>query len=421
MPEPEAVFEFLAGRGKPYVLPGAWANLECHGAFFVLSEDPESFREALCAQFAREDLLAAGVAHVGDDGELLMHPDLIAEGAVLAALRRAPQAAPFCILTRDDCLPPGQWPFAAVRDDFQMQSLHELVDGELYIAATLADVAVLWSVGLPAVTATGIGTLEGELLELFYAALYVPSAGASGGADTAANSDEGKHPTRTDPATLFFVDWSPADFCLDPRPEIGAAAHRVVELYNDELPFKVKLALEESTIWKPSSADLVELRHSLAVGPPEKVGDALDVILDHSRRPLLEPRNMPESPEAPNRGYLELHAEWNTARRKQADHKDLQQAWDLLRDAHEREVVMPLMQHALQSDDLLYRQLGLSLAEVVRMTHPQALATATNYGSDIGAAKGKTALLLPPEQFRQFMTMLDNTRSLIRELQKCRR
>lgn len=159
------IFAFLKALGQSSQLPGVWQGLSQEDSpFFCLGSDLEPIVHQLRAAFSDSELLEARVLQQASDDSWQLRPSLLGD-----YLRVLQPHRPCCqpqLITASEVLPVGPAPYQALLQD---QFLRQLIQASaevlgmihyLAITPTLADTAILWRLGVPAVPLAGLVKLD---------------------------------------------------------------------------------------------------------------------------------------------------------------------------------------------------------------------------------------------------------------------
>ena len=411
MSEPDEINDFLVRHGDPCQLPGEWARFKSPQAFFQPPRDSSALLAQLGGIFDRDDLLKAGILAPNNEGGIGLHPSLADQSSILIGLRKSAGDKPFCLLTENGCLC-GRWPFTAMLADYRTHDLR--IHGEpLLIASTIADVAILSTLKLAAVPAVGLRNFSRKSVSAFCRALRRPrhcEPSRRFNSDAAYGDDGAK---KTLPIPLVLVGWDPSRLDFELPDNI-----QVLEQHLRGLDWNLGIDLDDVLIWKPTAGDVDRVRYCLAMGNGRDVRRAVLASLEYNCEPLIRTSNVPQGPDPP---YGHRLAEWVALQWEPNERTRRQQAWQRLQAAWERDVIQPLVRQAQEYADPADRALGIALADVSRIMHPQALLLATNYGNAIGNDGVRAKTLLPAEELKQTLALADRIRAIAEELRRCQR
>ena len=151
----------LCARGA---LGAPWQRLEIDNDCLRLPQDTGEMFVRLRECFSEQDLLTAGVARLGDGGELLLANALANPNAELVFLRERPYTPPFDDVTSHGLISGRELTiFAACRDHHTRAGLREW-DGILLVAFSMCSHVFFRSMGLPVTLAAGLDDLSREQL-----------------------------------------------------------------------------------------------------------------------------------------------------------------------------------------------------------------------------------------------------------------
>lgn len=397
----EPIYQEVAAAGAPLVLPGVWRALPSDTSFFRIA-DATALWETLRSKFAQPKLIESGVGQAGDDGVLVMNPRLTSPQAILWALRKKAGMPPFQLIVDLQCVHSKSWAFAAAFVDYRTAPMIEAAEDRVAVAFSMADLAILRSLKVPAVPAGGLHFLPGRSLEHFSRLV---------GLDR--KPPAGPNPLRSvEPPALVLFDWSVANLA----PTDSTEADRIWNYWR-ELHGNLGLEIDEYRRLLPTAAELSKvrflvkhegwdrLREALFEGPYENSPSLCD---DPSRE-----RRTPGS-------LSEAMQMWRRTVSLSSDFLARRLAWNDVRDFHDRQIVDPLAQEALATADPIQRSMLSALADLSRLLHPQ-LAQMTEKASQAVGEKGAGAgNLVPKEDFQQLMAGLDRVLALQQGIQACR-
>lgn len=393
----EPIYQAVAAAGVPLVLPGVWRALPSDTSFFRIA-DAAALWETLRSKFAPPKLIASGVGQAGGDGALVMNPLLTSPQAILWTLRKKSGAPPFQLIVDLKCVHSKNWAFAAALVDYRTAPMIEAAEDRVAVVFSMADLAILRSLKVPAVPAGRLHFMPGPSLANFSKLVgldRMPSAGPN--------------PLRSvEPPALVLIDWSVANLA----PTDSTEADRIWNYWR-ELHGNLGWEMDEYRRLRPTAAELSKvrflvqhegwdrLREALFEGPYENSPSLCD---DPSRE-----RRMPGS-------LSEAIQIW---RRTGSDVLARKLAWNDVRDFHDRQIVDPLAQEALATADPIQRSMLSALADLNRLLHPQILQL-TEQASQAAGAKAGAGNLVPKEDFQQLMAGLDRALALQQGIQACR-
>ena len=408
MNQQDEINEFLTLRGTPFRLPSPWDRIKCHEGFCTLDEHPAQLLLDLHAQFADEDLLRAGAVVASAENMAAINPALVGNGEPTLALRRSSKRKPFCLLSEGRCLAARQWPLSAIAEDYRTLAFQRQLGRQLLVAGSMADVAVLWSLGVPAAPATGLSTLSRGQIDVFCKLMGIPRYSSilrKADANTGGNRQKSA-------ITLILVGWSPALLDIGQPAEIKDVRDHLKKLHTN-----LGIALDDVLVWTPDEAALTRMRTCLDVGTPRDVEAAVIDSLEANSTPLVETKVR----RAVRLGYADALSKWMAVQAGPVDRRKRQQAWDDLQQQYHLEMIEPLLREAEKSDDLNRRTLGIAQATVLSALHKQGVLLNTKYDNAARNDGGKGSVVLPSDDLKQLLSTAERLRSVTHERQVCAR
>ncbi len=164
------IYERVAATKHPFKLPAPWAHIRCANGFFRPMLDRARLLAELEDKFAREELLASGVAVLNTTAALDLAPALAHESALVFAARRSETAWPFDLVVEGPTLQ-GSSAMLAMVGDYRMADRLSNHGDHLLVAFSLIDAAILTTLGFPTALASGIDHLGGRHLTVLCKAL----------------------------------------------------------------------------------------------------------------------------------------------------------------------------------------------------------------------------------------------------------
>lgn len=373
-PTPDQL-DLICRSAVPYRFASPWTNVACHGSFLTVARSRKTNR----AELRRARHEGANGLHLGVHKLKSLHPDLVTPGKLLLPLRTRPEEKPFQLVVGLKGVCRSTLLLGDVFGDYYFRHLLDSSDSPVLMAFTMPDLALLWSVGIPAVPATMIGdwtrgnlTALCELLgisrygepESCQASPYCGDAPKPGGDN--APRDQGV------PLPLVLVDWSPAELKLVVRPQVAALRAHLAQLQTH-----LGIDLEDFRVWRPTDALIDKLRVIAAYGDASYVQQAMLASLGNDVEPLV-----PEPPPAPlpPRSYSARVSEWMTAGPQTAERGDMREEFDGLVQDGEAAFIAPLYAAAESARGPVERILYVQLANLFRIAHAAGLQVAAQYG-----------------------------------------
>ena len=207
------IYEFLRSQGAPSRLPGPWHRLDCDPSFFDLPDEPALLLDKLLKAFGRKELIGAKLINADGSSSATL-ADFAQARSYIAALQKGPDTKPFDLMAGEHRSVAGAWPWHAALSDYRVQHQVKSFGSQLLIAMSAADVAVLRSIGLPAVPADGLSNFGGDRLKQFSRTLRLQSEGSPEPkpSDDDADGNSGR------PLAMVLANWSPAGLSLADVP-----------------------------------------------------------------------------------------------------------------------------------------------------------------------------------------------------------
>ncbi|MCE9607612.1 MAG: hypothetical protein K8U03_22220 [Planctomycetia bacterium] len=402
--ERNSIYETLLKDAKPCVLPVPWTELQCHSAFVRLPEDLSRTIKHLKGKFKDEALIGAGVLVQTAPGETSVNPLLIEHGHCLLATEKALEGGCHQLVAGMQAIGRHQGSVAAALDDPRMAEIRENVDSQIFVAFSQADLAVAWSIGLPAIPSTGLENLGGKALDVMCQALKLRRSSDEFDTDRAPSG-------LTMTSYPVLINWSLAE--LAPKDYANA---REVERHFLGLHRHLGVDLRGGAIWTPTAQEIETIKFRITFGQPS---DVLDAIVDSSAAsPTFGAASKASACPEP-RGYLEALREW-TACAASEDNSRRKRAWDRVLRFQESELITPLLEQAHKESELLPQMLLTALSGVSRMFHPQATLMSVKFAKTIRDNGLKASTQLPTEDFRQFVALADHMIAMAEGVHLCR-
>jgi hypothetical protein len=295
---------------------------------------------------------------------------------------------------------PQAWAVSATRRDPRFEQLGKgpaQADAknscpDIFVAFSAADLALLWSLGLPAIPPTGLERLAGEYIDWFTSSLTLPV-------------EEGQEFVRQ--SGLVLVNWSPALLRRVDYPQIQEIERhfaQIREYIGDDFCGPLR--------WTPSDWDYEAFQFVLQYGRPKDLadrvrwnaGDVLSVV--------------PEA-DTPKQSYSDAFATWA---RQHIDLPDVgirQRNWEQLQRSQEEELIAPLVERAMTEPDVLARGLWHSLAHTSRVLHSHAAKISLRLTRNVSLQSWQTREILGEPEFRQFITLTDRLLALTKSIRQC--
>jgi hypothetical protein len=358
MAEPEEIYEFIAQQGTLSVLPGQRQGLPCHPGFFDLSGDPAARLSSLLATFAVEDLVKARVAQLDDQGNATLIPHLAKDSSWVLALRRKANAEPFDLLVNGRGLAGRHFPWRSVLADYRVPTMMDNFGGQLLIAMSPADMAALWTLGMPATSAEWLKDIGGKPLDSLCKALGLSRTPAADGRilGTAASVFSAQDQMKQDGIPLVLANWSPSTLDRMPIPAVA----EIVEHFRKLYAF-LGLAVDDFGVWNPSPEDVECFKFCIRFGDPGELSNVFLERFEASCESIIETAGGVQQAPAT---VAEAAATWLSALASRTDEHRRKVAWDNVKKLQEIELVEPLLKLGREAPDPVRRSLINTLAGI---------------------------------------------------------
>lgn len=398
------IYDSLLKDAKPAVLPPPWERVECHPAFCRLPKDLSRTLDRLRREFSEEALVAAGVLVQPTEGGPCLNPLLIEHGNYLFAAEKANEVGPHQLVAGLRAIGSHQWCVASALHDPRLVDLLPNVDSQMFVAYSQVDLAIAWSVGLPAIPATNLESIGNVALDVICKKLNLRRASDDFNPET---PQKGR-----DPASYpVLINWSLAELAPTEYPEARLAEGHFLELQRH-----LGVDLADGAIWTPTAADLETLKFRIKFG---QLSDVMEALIASSAEAATFGALPPAEPGMEPKRYFDALQDW-IACSNGDDKTRCQKAWDRLQRFQDSELVIPLLDQASRESEPLPRILLTSLAEVARVFHPQALLTSVKFTKAVRDQGLKASSQLPTEQFQQVISLTDRMIAIAEGVQACR-
>lgn len=420
-----AIYSRLKELARPYQLPAPWNEYPADADSCCLP-DPAAALAKLRSEFSEADLLASGVACQAE-GELVPNPMLMDGQRGLIVLRNQEGQA-FDVMLEQGCLS-GSPPMLRTHLDQRTEhALRARDDPEmsywLFVCFHIVDVILLRALGLAATLACRMDNFNcfglKRLLRLVggvdQKGVAVPVIGLRGDEP----HDPGKDPDRESDKPVFgmkFLACSLADLSAE-VPDGMVRVARALAAATTHLGFQWR----HTWACHPSAQDLETIRYRLRYGSAPLVGSYLQYNV--TRYPLeafLEPGppKLPPSHKLPlshKRGpakrYLHLLSQFHRSIREMQPERWRREYGELVNECF----VGPIVERALETENLLARPLLMHLAMVTRYYHDMTPIILTVEGLTGDQLYRNEGLLLPTADFKQWTDMSNEMMKVIRLL-----
>ncbi len=430
------VWEQFLEHCPPYALEGLWSRLPASSRARLPPMNAAVALQSLLRQLSDEELRQSGVAVVGQDNTLVLDPRLTDPDGAIVPLRHEANEPPFELVTGGGCVLGRRLPACAVLHDAEYQRAIEACSNTLCVAFSMADVAVMLSLNIPAVPATGLDLVGGPELDdlcVCFGLQRSHSAQRPASSRSTRGPDDGpvdakatmkqklaelnaKHEvdggTTTAPE-LMYLGWSPSQLSLSPPERLEQVIAHFQGLHKH-----LEIAMDDVHLWEPTKAEVDRVRFCVQYGSPDELRQALLASMEHSAGTMVYYRqNAEEKRQAPT-DYLSALAQLQHALRDSKDKEDQQEAWKAFERLLEQDLVAPLVRQAMAAEPLP-RNLMVQAANLSRLLQTQGIALAEKLLQAARQSGPQGIGLLPQAEMQQFVVMTDRQLALIRESHQC--
>ncbi len=367
-----AIYSTVLDTCDPVELPSPWAFLDDQLDVVGPIADSEDLLDQLLDQYESEALTSAGVA-VETDEDIELHDSLSSE--LFLPLRHQIDQECFEIVTSEGCLSGRSIPALSVSRDEQTCADSVSQDSRLFVTGSLWETGILRSLGLPAVTASGLTTADLQQIEQIcrrfgltanpFSSTSQVGESASPLLRYAANLREVQG--NNQPCSrLILVAWSVLQCTQELPPRIDEVmqhfAHVSINLHRE---------LSHVQVWQPPVADLSQLVWALELESRELVRAALLRSIANSTSSLADLVAELAPDPADSMDYQEacqnLLKELRGAIPGEEQGAEMQAARVQLAKVVDRKLIQPLLDEAEQSADPGNRVLKMQMAELSRL------------------------------------------------------
>lgn len=346
--------EFWGHCGK-YRNCGLWGQLAASNDIRGQPPEPSHAVEALRAKFSLDELLESSVLVRDFHGHVKLNPDLADHDATIVPLRFTPEANPFDFICCGNLLHHDTLPLLAALKDGRMKEQLEQTDNVLCVPSSMSDMAILWSIDIPAVPVTGLVDISKRMLRKFCRRFGLRRAG---------------EPTPSiDPPQLVFVGWNISRLELQPPPDLKKLTAHFRQI---ERSLQVSMD-DEMYAWKPHQEEVKRVRFCLKHGDKEDVKGAILNSLTNSTCSLTWRAGTPQPTDLASalaRLIEELHS-------TPIDNDRVRRAFSSALALVKDDCIVPLLKEADETSDAMERNLHLAAATTGHMLHSQGIALIT--------------------------------------------
>lgn len=397
----KSIYQTLAKAGEPPAFPAPWTDLKCHKAFVHLPTDLTETLAQLIETYEESELLDCGICTIGETGEAIANPQLLANLQYVLAPTSAAQAP--LVLAGLRSIAPDSWSVEAILSNELMAPLYSAAPDHIFVVFSAADLALFWSLGLPAIPFEGLANLAKDSLRTFCTKLRLQRTAIARGQLASTSSHQ---------STLFpiLVNWSPTNLDLTDYADATAIAGHFKQLCQH-----LDLDLSRGGVWKPTECQIEAVKFRIKCGTWEDVRDAL---LGTLRRSSLSPFvGIDEKWATPWEEYLAALKNWEAASNSGDTSREMR-TWKEVGRLQRMLLVAPLIELAAGSDPLS-RNLSLVLAELSSTFHRQACLVNARISKATPDPKNKTAGQLPTADFHQLSALAGHISKLTEQVQLC--
>lgn len=353
-----SILQAASNLSQPYSFAGTpWEFLQSSGNLRTYPGDAHELVTALLEEYDAEAIVNAGIATHNDAGELMPAPILGDAPLEILLLRERKDAPPYDLITDLGSLV-GDDPacFDANRDAYTAARMakHDL----LFVAATVAESAVLRRLGYAATVVAGLESLTGGQLRRL---LGMPD-GVSG---RSCNQRRRLAPIRhRRDVVIVFVAF---DF-LNLRVGVPDIVQTVVAGFG-EIAKAFGFNARMLSIWEPSEAQLEEVKLAATLHDVSFIQGAIRRSLRQSRRDIYSFERDRSRPDNLHSAEMALDEEVRRSRDRNYPTSELADAKDNFDRLFDATVLQPLRNAAEATADPVERPLLLRAIELTEELH----------------------------------------------------
>ncbi|MHC4399374.1 MAG: hypothetical protein ACYTG0_06825 [Planctomycetota bacterium] len=353
------ILDRLVGQLRPVRPPDPFRRVGGQRDIRRAPEDDNDVVARLEAECTEEHLETSGVMCRGRDGQLTLARPLGPAGSKVIALRERERQPPFNLLTPSGSLVGHDVPVISTLRDYRTAKWLPKTTDRLFVSALTEQIAVFWSVMLPATTSAGLVDLNSAQLQELSQRLGWSEPSTSG-----------NMASEIGPVNLTLVNWHPDELSAEQCVEILEVAQFLARVEGC-----LHIDMSRCVVWSPTESEVEDIRFCFERADLDAATEALLSSADNSSHfvsaygdPEFQPRREPEDVaealieiERCERQFDGSPSSENRRRRAQAGYEDLVEA-DLLG---------PLVEHVAESGDAWETNLGMLAAESLRLLHRQ--------------------------------------------------
>jgi hypothetical protein len=334
-------------------------------------------------------------------------------------LRKEEGAPPYDVVTVEGCLS-GRLPVCAALEDITTQRAIKST-GAMLAVFSMEDLAVLRLASLPAMLASGLGSLSRSTLDEFsyaYGVSYeegrprcaagrkgkpVSHGATAGRSKTAATGGCARVTGLPSPRPLIVVGWSAAGLTADKPDEYDQfVAHFRC------LAEHLRLNLDNVHVWEPSGEEIIRIAFCVKnSGRRSDFREALEDSLDDSTHRLTDDK--PKDLAAAIARLQQLISEGET------DGDVIARRWKVFQQMLQQELIQPLTDQALASKEPTEKSRLLAVTNISQLAHPLALAIAAQVAQSSKQANPGQLGPLPEKSLGQLLRLSDRLVGLTKE------
>ncbi len=407
------IYGRLLSHCLPYTHGDPWQELPVPDDIHRLPENPDAMISDLRQQFSDADLQEAGVLVMDADMAIQPDPLLCTGNGPVIALRRTPDGDPFELMTDGGTFSGRALAVSASLRDGRVREMIEATDENVLCAATtMAELAVLLSLKIPATLATGLEELGGDYLQqvrddfqldppkpVYDGFLYY--------------EDEGEKKERAPDCLL--VGWRLAELSLEKPAGLSEITSHLASV--EEC---LGVPLDQFYTWQPTEKEIKAIEFAMKHAGPEAVRRAILESIQSSTRPLIVrvrsdglPEDLPTAIQQLSKRLSvqdqERNREWEA------------RAWENIQRLIEEASVASMFKAAEASENPMERSLWMMAATNGQVMYPQALQMLFKASRDVRGKGPAQVSLLPKEAFQQQLQQNDLQLKIFKEIRECRK
>ncbi len=414
---PSKILTAIANAGRTFTFPGKWRVIQCDKAFFQLPPDTAALLADLRQQFGDEALLGAGVVEVDSAGELSLHPLLTQTASPIWAIHHNASGKVFGLVAQMQLIGAATHPLLAAMKVPTLQTRLKVQEPRIIVAYDMVSLAIWWSLGFAAIPGTDWSQCQpGELrpiMNVLEMSLDVVEAETQSDPPSPTPFQLGLFKTR--PALqrqMILANWR-LD-CLS-REVTPSANHSWMFL--QELSAQFPGAVRHVRLWKPSESLLQQLKLLFRIGKPDRITACLETCLKQDAQAI--PSNDADASSSADELQRAVR-DWQNSVHVASTPEGPRKAFAHLMATYERLQFSPLINAAADTDDIVERNLLLSLVEAKRMLLPLMLHTSHSVLQQIRDSSSRSVGAFASDPFKQVISLLDRELKIIKEIQACR-